>query len=139
MSALKPLVLAAILGGAPAVAVAWDYELLRGLDLYQARDGGVSLSLVCDPNSVYGGTTQTGLLVNLGGNVDASLPATFRFPDGIAVQVELVHGRIGKADTEAGSWAALMEGLRAHSTVTMDVAGRTRDLDLGQPMMFTCT
>ncbi|WP_055683835.1 hypothetical protein [Jannaschia rubra] len=58
-------------------SAAWEHGIERGLDLYQARDGGMSLALVCDPNNVYGGTTQTGLLVNFGGNVDASMPATF--------------------------------------------------------------
>ena len=139
MRALTPLIFGALLGLVPAAVPAWEHGIERGLDLYQARDGGVSLALVCDPNNVYGGTTQTGLLLNLGGNVDASMPVTFRFTDGIAVQAELVHGRVGKAETEAGAWAALLDGFRAHSSVFVEVGDAARPVDLGEPMMFTCT
>lgn len=139
MRALNPSILGAVLGLVPVAAAAWDHGIERGLDLYQARDGGVSLALVCDPNNVYGGTTQTGLLVNLGGNADASMPATFRFPDGIAVQAELVHGRIGKAETKAEAWAALLDGFRSHSSVFLEVGDAARPVELGQPMTFTCT
>lgn len=138
MRALKPAIVGALLGAVPATAAAWDYGIERGLDLYQARDAEVSLALVCDPNNIYGATTQTGLLVNLGGNVEASIPATFRFPDGIAVKADLVHGRVGKAGTEAGAWAALVNGFRAYSEVIVEVGGQTRSVELGHPMMFTC-
>ena len=139
MHALNPVILGALLGLVPVAGAAWEHGIERGLDLYQARDSGVSLALVCDPNNVYGGTTQTGLLVNLGGNVDASMPATFRFPDGIAVKAELVHGRVGKAETEPGAWAALLDGFRSHASVVVEVGDAARPVDLGQPMIFTCT
>ena len=139
MRALNLVILCATLGLVPVASAAWEHGIERGLDLYQARDGGMSLALVCDPNNVYGGTTQTGLLVNLGGNVDASMPATFRFPDGIAVQAELVHGRVGKAEAEPGAWAALLDGFRSHSSVVVEVGDAARPVELGQPMMFTCT
>jgi hypothetical protein len=139
MRARNPLILGAFLGAFPMAAAAWDHSIERGLDLYQARDGGVSVALVCDPNSVYGRTSQSGVLLNLSGNVDASLPVTFRFPDGMAVQAELVHGRVGKADMEAGAWTSLLDGFRSNAAVTLEIGDATsRPVELGEPVMFTC-
>ncbi len=139
MRALNPLILGAFLGAFPMAAAAWDHSIERGLDLYQARDGGVSVALVCDPNSVYGGTSQSGVLLNLVGNVDASLPVTFRFPDGMAVQAELVHGRVGKAEMDAGAWASLLDGFRRNAAMTLEVGdAASRPIELGEPVMFTC-
>lgn len=139
MLVLRLLILCAVLAAMPLAVSAWDHRIERGLDLYQARGAGVALSLVCDPNRVYGGTTQTGLLVSLGGDVDATMPVTFRFPDGIAVQAAVIRGRIGKAETECGAWAALVDGFRTHGTVIMEAGEGVHDVDLGQPVMFTCT
>lgn len=139
MRALDPLILGAFLGAIPVAVAAWDHGVERGLDLYQTRDGGVSVALVCDPDNVYGGTSQSGVLLNLSGNVDASLPVTFRFADGMAVQAELVHGRVGKADTEAGAWAALVDGFRSHTDVIVEAGEAVHYVELGEPMMFTCT
>ena len=139
MRALNPLILGAFLGALPVAAAAWDHSIERGLDLYQTRDGGVSVALVCDPNSVYGETSQSGVLLNLAGNVDASLPVTFRFPDGMAVQAELVHGRVGKAEMDAGAWASLLDGFRSNAAVTLEVGdAASRPIELGEPVMFTC-
>ena len=133
------LVTGAVLAAMPLGASAWEHRIERGLDLYQVRGGGVSLALVCDPANVYGGTTQTGLLVDLRGDVDASMPATFRFPDGTTIRADLVHGRIGKAETDAGAWAALLGGFSSHRDVIVETGDGVHDVDLGQPMMFTCT
>ena len=139
MHALTALILGASIGALPVAAVAWDHSIERGLDLYQARDGGVSIALVCDPNNVYGGTSQSGVLLNLAGDVDASLPVTFRFADGMAVRAELVHGRVGKAEMEPGAWAALLDGFRSNAAVTLVGNAAMRPVDLGEPVMFTCT
>ncbi|WP_299848146.1 hypothetical protein, partial [uncultured Paracoccus sp.] len=92
---LKSLVSSAIFMGLPVTAGAWEHAHDRGVDLYLTGGGEMSLSLVCDPNSVYG-TTNSAVLVEAGGNRDISGPVQFAFPDGNRVDAELTHGRFGK-------------------------------------------
>lgn len=137
MRIVKTLISIALLATAPVAAFAWDHEMERGVDLYQTGDADVSVSLVCDPNSVYG-TTVSAVLIALGADPDVSAVSTFRFPDLITIDAPMAHGRISKADNQDGIWEPLVASLRAHSTVEISVNDQTYSVTLGDPLPFTC-
>ena len=137
MCIVKTLVSIAFLASLPVSAFAWDHELERGVDLYQAGDADVGVSLVCDPNSVYG-TSVSAVMIALDTDSDISAVATFRFPDLITIDAPMAHGRISKADNQDGIWEPLVAGLRAHSAVEISLNGETRTVALGDPLPFTC-
>lgn len=126
-----------ILSAAPAVAGAWEHDHERGVDLYRAVDGGVTVSLVCDPNAVYG-TTESAVLLEVNNNPDLSGHVTLGFPDGNNFDLELVHGRFGKATANPEAWEALISGFRAHHSATVIVGDTALEVELGDPMPFTC-
>lgn len=121
----------------PAAASAWEHDLQRGVDLYRAVDGTTTISLVCDPRSVYG-TSESAVLIELGEAFGIDADASFRFPDGVLVQGRFVRGRIAKVEAQGGSWEPLLTGFRAHSSVEITVKDQTLDVDLGEPKVFTC-
>lgn len=133
----KSLILSAIFGALPLSVHAWEHSMERGVDLYQTLDGGVSLSMVCDPNSVYG-TTVSAVMVGVGAELDMNAPVTFRFPDLITIQATLDYGRISKADNEGGAWEPLLTGFRTHSAVAVSVGDQLYEVELGTPMPFSC-
>ncbi|ATG37975.1 MAG: hypothetical protein HEP70_20085 [Rhodobiaceae bacterium] len=120
-----------------AVAGAWEHEHERGVDLYRAADGDMVVSLVCDPNTVYG-TTESAVLLEAGSDPDLSAEVSFSFPDGNTVNTTLVHGRFGKATANPVEWETLVDGFRAHQTVTVSRGEAAVDVELGDPMPFTC-
>ena len=79
MRIITPLVFGATLAIVPFSVSAWEHAMERGVDLYQTSDPVMVLSLVCDPNSVYG-TTVSAVLVGVGSNLEMNAIATFRFP-----------------------------------------------------------
>ena len=131
------IIFSTLVAALPLSAQAWEHSMERGVDLYRVVDNGVAVSLVCDPRSVYG-TTESAVLVQLGAAEDATTDATFRFPDGIVVQAAIVRGRIAKAATQGGAWEPLLTGFRAHSAVQVTAGERMFDVNLGDPMAFSC-
>lgn len=137
MRIVKTLISITFLASLPVSALAWDHEMERGVDLYQAGDSDVGVSLVCDPNSVYG-TTVSAVMVSFGADPDISAVTTFRFPDLIRIDATMIHGRISKAENQDGVWEPLLAGLRAHSAVEISLNGEMRTVALGDPLPFTC-
>jgi hypothetical protein len=137
MRIVKTLISTALLATLPVAAFAWDHEMERGVDLYQAGDADVGVSLVCDPNSVYG-TTVSAVLIALGADPDVSAVATFRFPDLITIDAPMTHGRISKAENQDGIWGPLLAGFRAHNAVEITVNDQTHSVALGDPLPFSC-
>lgn len=126
-----------ILTASPAVASAWEHEHERGVDLYRTENAGVVVSLVCDPNTVYG-TTESAVLIEAGDNPDLSAEVGFSFPDGNRIGAVMVHGRYGKATANPVEWETLIAGFRAHQTVTITIGDSSTEVELGDPMPFTC-
>lgn len=137
MRNITPLVFSVTLAVFPLSALAWQHDLQRGVDLYQTQDVNVALSLVCDPNSVYG-TTVSAVMVGIGTKTELNTAATFQFPDLVTVRVTLDHGRISKATNEGGAWEPLLSGFRSHSVVEISVGDVSQTVNLGEPMPFTC-
>lgn len=133
----QPLLLSALICGFPMAVGAWEHSHERGVDLYQAGNSELSVSLVCDPNGVYG-TTNSGVLLEVGANPDLSGPVELMFPDGNRVKAELDHGRYGKAEVDEATWQATLEGLRSHQSMTVLIGGENIGVELGEPMPFTC-
>ena len=119
-------------------ASAWNYEFERGLHLYRASSGGVVLSLVCDPDLVYGPRSESALLVQIGGDDDYSGPVEIAFPDDTAVTTQAVHGRIGKREIADEVWQPLLAGLRAHDTLQLTMSGPAQTVSTGEAQDFTC-
>ena len=138
MRIITPLLFSVTLSAFPLSALAWQHDLQRGVDLYQTQDANVALSLVCDPNSVYG-TTVSAVMVSIGSETELNTVATFRFPDLVTVQVTLDHGHISKSTNEGGAWEPLLSGFRTHSAVEVSVGDVSQTVNLGEPMPFTCT
>ncbi|KIX16144.1 hypothetical protein [Paracoccus sp. 228] len=134
----QPLLITALICGLPLSAGAWEHSHERGVDLYQAGSSELMVSLVCDPNSVYG-TTNSGVLLEVGANPDLSGPVELIFPDGNRVKAELDHGRFGKAEADEAAWQTTLDGLRAHQSMTVSIDGEIIGVELGEPMPFTCT
>jgi hypothetical protein len=137
MRIVRTLISIAFLASVPVSAFAWDHEMERGVDLYQAGDADVGVSLVCDPNSVYG-TSVSAVMIALDADPDISAVATFRFPDLITIDALMAHGRISKADNQDGIWEPLVAGLRAHSAVEISLNDESHTVSLGDPLPFTC-
>lgn len=134
----KTLIFSAIaLSASSAMAGAWEHENERGVDLYRAANGDMVVSLVCDPNTVYG-TTESAVLLEAGGDPDLSAEVSFSFPDGNHVNAALVHGRFGKATANPVDWETLVDGFRVHQTVTVSRGEAAVEVELGEPMPFTC-
>lgn len=133
----KSLIFGTLFGLLPLSAAAWEHSVERGVDLYQALDGSVSLSLICDPNSVYG-TTASAVMVGVGTKLEMNVPVTFRFPDLITIQVTLVYGRVSKADNKGGAWEPLLTGFRTHDAVAVFVGDEIHEVNLGVPLPFSC-
>jgi hypothetical protein len=138
MRIITPLVFSATLAVVPFSVSAWEHEMERGVDLYQTADPVMVLSLVCDPNSVYG-TTVSAVMVGVGSDLEMNAVATFRFPDLITIQATLDYGRISKSTNEGGAWEPLLAGFRSHSTVEISVDDVWHTVSLGDPMPFSCT
>jgi hypothetical protein len=139
MAYQNTLVCAALIAGlSSSAALAWEHRIERGLDLYTTPETSVGLSLVCDPNKVYG-SDESAVLVQLGVNPMAAKDVAFRFEDGMTVQARVERGHIMKSRTEGEAWQALLEGFREFSTVTIENDDDSVTVDLGDPVMFTCT
>jgi hypothetical protein len=50
----------------------------------------------------------------------------------------MVHGRYGKATANPVEWETLIAGFRAHQTVTVMIGDSSTEVELGDPMPFTC-
>lgn len=138
MRIITPYILSATLAVMPLSAFAWEHRFERGVDLYETQSGNIALSLVCDPNTVYG-TTVSAVLVGLGSDLEMNGDVSFRFPDLVTISAILEYGHVSKALNEDGVWPPLLEGFRAHSAVEITIGGVTQSVDLGDPMVFTCT
>lgn len=139
MAARKTLAFAVLLAGFTGTAAfAWEHQFERGLDLYTTPDRSVGLSLVCDPNTVYG-SSESAVLVQLGTDPMATEDVVFRFEDGMAVQANVVRGHIMKLATEETVWETLLSGFRQFSTVVIENGDEAVTVDLGEPVVFSCT
>lgn len=138
MQPRRTLAIAAFMSAIGSATFAWEHQMLRGLDLYTAPNQIVSLSLVCDPNSVYG-SSESALLVQIGSDPFETKDMTFRFGDGMAVQTKLEKGRVAKALIETIVWQSLLDGFRASGAVVIEDVSGSYDVTLGDPMMFSCT
>lgn len=121
----------------PTVAGAWEHRHERGIDLYRIENAGMVVSLVCDPNQVYG-TTESAVLIEANNNPDLSVEVDFSFPEGSTIKARLVHGRFGKAMASQTKWEALITGFRTHQAVTVTIDENAVKVELGTPMLFTC-
>lgn len=119
-------------------AMAWETGFERGLEYYTTGSAGVVLTLVCDPNSVFGATSTSGLLIRYGAEQDYSGPLRLAFPNGAVIATDAVHGRIGNELVEDATWEALLEALRANSALELELGQHTLSVDLGEPVEFTC-
>ena len=122
---------------APGGAGAWSYEVERGLDLYRTPPAPSVVSLVCDPQGVYGGD-ESAVLVEFDGLVDYSGDLVFRFPDGVSVDATMVHGRIGKPDVDPKVWASILTGLRSHEAFSVEQGNDAHEIQAGEIVGFTC-
>jgi len=122
---------------APA-ALAWETGFERGLNYYTASTGGILLTLVCDPDSVFGATSTSGLLIERGAVQDYSGPVTLTFPDETAISTNAEHGRIGKEFTPPETWETLLESLRSNTELNIEIDGAAQKVVLGEPAEFTC-
>lgn len=139
MAYRKTFALAVLIAGMTGTtASAWEHQFERGLDLYTTPDRSVGLSLVCDPNTVYG-SSESAVLVQLGTDPMATDEVVFRFEDGIAVQASVVRGHIMKLATEEAAWQSLLAGFRQFSSVVIENDVDTVTVDLGEPVVFSCT
>ena len=133
----KTIIYSAILVILPLSTLAWEHDMQRGVDLYQASDGHVSVSLVCDPNSVYG-TTVSAVMIGFGIELDLSEATTFRFPDLVTIQTSLDHGRISKSVNTGGAWEPLLSGFRTHGSVEVSRGDTSYNVNIGELLAFSC-
>lgn len=138
MNGVLTLKIAATLALMGSNARAWDHTFQRGLDLYTVADGTIVVSIVCDPNSVYG-TTESAVFIQTGADPFETKELTFWLADGVAIQVHLEKGRIAKALTEDLIWRTLLNGFRQFDTVVIEDGDESQYVILGDPMMLTCT
>lgn len=122
---------------AASPTLAWDHDFTRGLDLYSTTDNGATISVVCDPNRVYGGTESMVLIV-FGGNSDLNTTATLTFVDGQTITAPMVHGRLSKRDLAETVWQPLLDGLCNAESLELTVGTATVTMHRGDAPAFTC-
>ncbi|NVK58336.1 MAG: hypothetical protein HWE26_22340 [Alteromonadaceae bacterium] len=119
-------------------ARAWQHDFERGVDLYRVSSGGVVLSLVCDPNKVYGDQSESAVMVQLGADDDFTGPVRLAFAGDSVIDTQMERGRIAKRVVPAETWATLLDGLRSSETLELTVDGSARTIETGEPQAFTC-
>jgi len=136
---LKPFVFSAALAIlAPSIGAAWEHQFTRGVDLYRVVDGASALSLVCDPNGVYG-SSESALTIEFAEGEEQSEVVSFRFPDETFVETSAVRGRVAKASSPDEVWQPLLNGLRSNVAVEIAIGDQVTTMNLGELRTFSCT
>lgn len=137
MRLIRTIAISAILTICGSPTYAWDHQLQRGLDLYIADDQDVNISLICDPNSVYG-TSESAILIQLGVDALETKNLQLQFADGPVVQATLERGRIAKALADDSIWHALIDGFHQNVAFKIYDENGFHSVTLGDPVAFTC-
>ena len=104
-------VLAAAAG--PAVAATeWQQDMVRGLTRYALAAEGGSAVLVCDPDRVFGVTSNASLAVTMPKDPDATLVVLLA-ATGEQAALPLVEGRAAEKDVDPVEWRQMVEIVRA--------------------------
>lgn len=104
-------VLAAAAG--PAVAATeWQQDTVRGLARYALAAEGGSAILVCDPDRVFGATSNASLAVAMPEDADATLIVLLA-ATGEQAALTLAEGRAAEKDVDPAEWGQMVEIVRA--------------------------
>ena len=121
----------------PLKVLAWDYQLMRGIDLYSVTQNNITIRIVCDPNEVFG-SSQSAIIIEIDANPALSDSIGFEFPSEEIIETNLVYGQISKSHIEHNTWQRLLEGFRSYTEVTIGIQSQTRHLTLGDLVEFSC-
>ena len=103
-------VLAATAG--PAVAATeWGQDTVRGLASYALAAEGGSAVLVCDPDRVFGETSNASLAVAMPEDADATLVVLLA-ATGEQAALPLAEGRAAEKDVDPAEWRQMVEIVR---------------------------
>ena len=104
-------VLAAAAG--PAIAATeWQQDVMRGLARYALAADGGNATLVCDPDRVFGATSNASLAVTMPEDADATLVVLLA-TTGEQAALPLVEGRAAEKDVDPVEWRQMVEIVRA--------------------------
>ena len=104
-------VLAAAAG--PAVAATeWQQDVVRGLARYALAADGGNATLICDPDRVFGATSNASLAVAMPEDTDATLVVLLA-ATGEQAALPLVEGRAAEKDVDPAEWRQMVEIVRA--------------------------
>ena len=96
----------------PAVAaMEWQQDIVRGLARYSLAAEGGSATLVCDPNRVFGATSNASLAVTMPEDADAAL-AVLLAATGEQAALPLAEGRAAEKDVDPAEWRQMVEIVR---------------------------
>ena len=108
-------ILAAAAGPA-AAAMEWQQTVMRGLETYTlSNDGQSGATLLCDPNRVFGGTSNASLVVTMPNDPDPSVVVLLA-STGEQAALQLVDGRAIEKDTDPVEWLQMVEIIRGGGT-----------------------
>ena len=122
-------VLAAAAG--PAVAATeWQQDTVRGLERYALAAEGGGADLICDPDRVFGETSNASLAVTMPEDADATLVVLLA-ATGEQAALPLAAGRVAEKDVDPAEWRQMVEIVRAGGSfafVTGEDAMRLDDI-----------
>ncbi|WP_371158228.1 hypothetical protein [Jannaschia sp. 2305UL9-9] len=93
-------------------ATEWHQDMVRGLARYTLAAGGGNAMLVCDPDRVFGATSNASLVVTMPEDADATLVVLLS-ATGEQAALPLVERRAAEKDVDPAEWRQMVEIVRA--------------------------
>ena len=98
-----------IAAAGPAVAATeWRQDTVRGLERYALAAEGGSAVLICDPDRVFGETSNASLAVTMPEDAGATLVVLLA-ATGEQAALPLVEGRAAEKDVDPVEWRQMVE------------------------------
>jgi len=115
MHVLSPVVgaVALVLVSGPALALdAWTVVVERGLPTYALTSDAGAFRLVCDPNRVFGPTSNGAVVVRFAKDPDPTMIVVLA-KTGEQARLPITRGTVAQAAVETVDWARMIGILRA--------------------------
>jgi hypothetical protein len=126
MHVLSPVVgaLALVLVSGPALAFdAWTVGVERGLPTYALTSDVGAFRLVCDPNRVFGPTSNGAVVVRFAKDPDPTMIVILA-KTGDQARLPVTRGTVAQAVVEAADWTRMIGILRAGGDFAVVTSGQ---------------
>jgi hypothetical protein len=120
----------------PAVAATeWQRQTVRGLASYALVAEGGEVILVCDPDRVFGETSNASLAVTMPEDVDATLVVLLA-ATGEQAALPVTRGRAAEKDIDPAEWRQMVEIIGAGGSFAFVTGEDAMRFDTIAPLPF---